>query len=169
MTLTRKLAVLGILGLTTGLPTRGTAAPANAAETLQMVKITASKYHFTPDSDRTFQGPAGHPAVDERRPRPRLHGPRVRHRHRHRAGQDDQHHDNAGEDRLLRHDLRSLLRIGPRRDEDDDRGRGSRGKIVAADYARERVLGNLEIRNGGRRVRQSADKNLDGACNPCNQ
>lgn len=49
MILTKKLAVLGILGLTTGLVTYGAPAPARAAETAQVVKITASKFHFTPD------------------------------------------------------------------------------------------------------------------------
>src|ERR1700751_4831865 len=43
----KKMAVLGILGLTTGLITYG--APTPAAETAQVVKITASKFHFTPD------------------------------------------------------------------------------------------------------------------------
>jgi len=49
MILTKQLAVLGILGLTTGLFTYGTPASARAAETAQVVKITASKFHFTPD------------------------------------------------------------------------------------------------------------------------
>jgi cytochrome c oxidase subunit II len=49
MILTKKLAVLGILGLTTGLVTYGAPAPARAAETAQVVKITASKFHFTPE------------------------------------------------------------------------------------------------------------------------
>jgi cytochrome c oxidase subunit II len=45
----KKIAVLGILGLTTGLITYGAPTPARAAETAQVVKITASKFHFTPD------------------------------------------------------------------------------------------------------------------------
>lgn len=49
MILTKKLAVLGILGLTTGLVRYAAPAPARAAETAQVVKITASKFHFTPD------------------------------------------------------------------------------------------------------------------------
>jgi len=49
MILTKQLAVLGILGLTTGLVNYGAPAPARAAETAQVVKITASKFHFTPD------------------------------------------------------------------------------------------------------------------------
>src|SRR3984893_2380376 len=49
MILTKQLAVLGILGLTTGLVTYGAPAPARAAETAQVVKITASKFHFTPN------------------------------------------------------------------------------------------------------------------------
>jgi cytochrome c oxidase subunit 2 len=49
MILTRQLAVLGILGLTTGLVTYGALASARAAETAQVIKITASKFHFTPD------------------------------------------------------------------------------------------------------------------------
>lgn len=49
MILTKQLAVLGILGLTTGLLTYGAPAPARAAETAQVVNITASKFHFTPD------------------------------------------------------------------------------------------------------------------------
>ncbi|HEY2525201.1 MAG TPA: cupredoxin domain-containing protein [Candidatus Binataceae bacterium] len=43
------MAVLGMLGLTTGLVTYGAPAPARTAETAQVVKITASKFHFTPD------------------------------------------------------------------------------------------------------------------------
>src|ERR1700675_1208080 len=49
MILTKQLAVLGILGLTTGLLTYGAPPPARAAETAQVVNITASKFHFTPD------------------------------------------------------------------------------------------------------------------------
>lgn len=49
MILTKQLAVLGILGLTTGLLTYGAPAPARAAEMAQVVNITASKFHFTPD------------------------------------------------------------------------------------------------------------------------
>jgi cytochrome c oxidase subunit II len=49
MTLTKKFAVLGMLGLTTGLFTYAAPVPARAAETAQIVKITASKFHFTPD------------------------------------------------------------------------------------------------------------------------
>jgi cytochrome c oxidase subunit 2 len=45
----KKMAVLGILGLATGLVTYGAPAPARTAETAQVVKITASKFHFTPD------------------------------------------------------------------------------------------------------------------------
>ena len=49
MILTKKMAVLGILGLTTGLVTYGAPTPARATEAAQVVKITASKLHFTPD------------------------------------------------------------------------------------------------------------------------
>jgi cytochrome c oxidase subunit II len=49
MILTKKLAVLGILGLTTGLVRYAAPVPARATETAQVVKITASKFHFTPD------------------------------------------------------------------------------------------------------------------------
>ena len=45
----KKMAVLGVLGLATGLVTYGAPAPARTAETAQVVKITASKFHFTPD------------------------------------------------------------------------------------------------------------------------
>jgi len=49
MTLTKKLVALGISGLIAGLVTY--AAPINtpAAESPQVVKITASKFHFTPN------------------------------------------------------------------------------------------------------------------------
>ena len=49
MILTKKLAVLGIFGLTTGLVRYAAPVPARATETAQVVKITASKFHFTPD------------------------------------------------------------------------------------------------------------------------
>jgi cytochrome c oxidase subunit 2 len=49
MTLTSKLAALGLWGLTTGLFTYAVPAQARASETAQVVKITASKFHFTPD------------------------------------------------------------------------------------------------------------------------
>ena len=49
MTLTKKLAVLGISGLITGPITYGGPIGARAAESPQVVKITASNFHFTPD------------------------------------------------------------------------------------------------------------------------
>jgi cytochrome c oxidase subunit II len=49
MILTKQLAVLGILGLTAGAVTFGAPASTGAVETAQVVKITASKFHFTPD------------------------------------------------------------------------------------------------------------------------
>jgi cytochrome c oxidase subunit 2 len=49
MTLIRKLAVLGISGLMTGLVTFAAPVRSRAAESPQVVKITASKFHFTPD------------------------------------------------------------------------------------------------------------------------
>ena len=52
MMLTKKLVILGISGLMTGLVTFGGPSPARAAESPespQVVKITASKFHFTPD------------------------------------------------------------------------------------------------------------------------
>ncbi|MGH7843459.1 MAG: cupredoxin domain-containing protein [Candidatus Binataceae bacterium] len=53
MTLTRKFAVLG---LTMGLIGYATAAPARAEETPQVVKITASKFQFTPDHISLIKG-----------------------------------------------------------------------------------------------------------------
>ena len=50
MTLTKKLAVLGILGLTTGLVSYVGAVPRAAPKRRRSVKITASKFHFTPDA-----------------------------------------------------------------------------------------------------------------------
>jgi cytochrome c oxidase subunit 2 len=49
MTPIRKLAAVSILGLATGLLTHGTPAPARAAEPAPLVKITAARFHFTPD------------------------------------------------------------------------------------------------------------------------
>jgi len=49
MMLTKKLVILGISGLMTGLFTFRNPSLARAAETAQVVKITASKFHFTPD------------------------------------------------------------------------------------------------------------------------
>jgi cytochrome c oxidase subunit 2 len=49
MTLTRKLAVLGMLGLIVGLVTFAAPSRSSAAENPQVVRITASKFHFTPD------------------------------------------------------------------------------------------------------------------------
>lgn len=75
MTLTRKFAALSILGLTTVLLSRGTAASADAAETPQVVKITASKYHFTPDRIVLVKG---QPATLELTSTDRVHGFMVR-------------------------------------------------------------------------------------------
>ena len=75
MTLTRNLAVLGILGLTTGLLTQGTAVSADAAATAQVVKITASKYHFTPDRIVLVKG---RPATLQLTSADRVHGFMVR-------------------------------------------------------------------------------------------
>jgi cytochrome c oxidase subunit 2 len=71
MTLTRNLAVLGILGLTTGLLTQGTAVSADAAATAHVVKITASKYHFTPDRIVLVKG---EPATLQLTSADRVHG-----------------------------------------------------------------------------------------------
>ena len=49
MTLTKKLAVLGISGLMTGLATFAAPVRSRASESPQVVRITASKFHFTPD------------------------------------------------------------------------------------------------------------------------
>ena len=49
MMLTKKLVILGISGLMTGLFAFRNPSLARAAETAQVVKITASKFHFTPD------------------------------------------------------------------------------------------------------------------------
>ena len=75
MTLTRNLAVLGILGLTTGLLTQGTAVSADAAATAHVVKITASKYHFTPDRIVLVKG---EPATLQLTSADRVHGFMVR-------------------------------------------------------------------------------------------
>jgi cytochrome c oxidase subunit II len=56
MTLTKKLAVLGISGLITGLVTCAAPARTHAAESAQVVKITASKFHFTPDHITLVKG-----------------------------------------------------------------------------------------------------------------
>jgi cytochrome c oxidase subunit 2 len=56
MTLTKKLAVLGISGLITGLVTCTAPARTHAAESAQVVKITASKFHFTPDHITLVRG-----------------------------------------------------------------------------------------------------------------
>lgn len=56
MTLTRKLAVLGISGLITGLITYAAPAGTRAAESPQVVKITASRFHFTPDRITLVKG-----------------------------------------------------------------------------------------------------------------
>ena len=56
MTLTRKLAVLGISGLITGLVTYAAPAGTRAAESPQVVKITASRFHFTPDRITLVKG-----------------------------------------------------------------------------------------------------------------
>jgi cytochrome c oxidase subunit II len=87
MTLTRRSAALGILGLTTAIglttamgltaamTTQGTAVPANAANTAQVVKITASKYHFTPDRIVLVKG---EPATLQLTSSDRVHGFLVR-------------------------------------------------------------------------------------------
>jgi cytochrome c oxidase subunit 2 len=49
MTLTKKLIVLGISGLINGLITYAAPISTSATESPQVVKITASKFHFTPD------------------------------------------------------------------------------------------------------------------------
>ena len=56
MTLTRKLVVLGISGLVTGLVTYAAPIRVPAAESPQIVKITASKFHFTPDHVTLVKG-----------------------------------------------------------------------------------------------------------------
>ena len=118
----KKLAVLGILGLATGLVTYGAPAPARTAETAQVVKITASKFHFTPDHIVLAKG---QPVTLQLTSTDRTHGFMVR-----AFGIDTDIQPGkttaititAGEGRHLHHDLRSLLRTRPRRDEDDDRG-----------------------------------------------
>jgi cytochrome c oxidase subunit 2 len=75
MILTRKLAVLGILGLTTGLVTHAAPAPARAAEAAQVVKITASKFHFTPGRIVVAKG---QPVTLELTSTDRVHGFMVR-------------------------------------------------------------------------------------------
>ena len=87
MTLTRKSVVMGILGfaaaiggiganeLTAAMPTRGTAVAANVADTAQVVKITASKYHFTPDHIVLVKG---QPATLQLTSSDRVHGFMVR-------------------------------------------------------------------------------------------
>lgn len=56
MTLTKKLAVLGISGLMTGLVTYAAPVRTRAAESAEIVKITASKFHFTPDRITLVKG-----------------------------------------------------------------------------------------------------------------
>ena len=122
MILTKKLAVLGLLGLTTGLVTYAAPAPARAAETAQVVKITASKFHFTPDRIVLAKG---QPVTLQLTSADRTHGFMVR-----AFGIDTDIEPGkttaititAREGRHLHHDLRSLLRTRPRRDEDDYRG-----------------------------------------------
>jgi cytochrome c oxidase subunit 2 len=53
MTLTRNLVVLGLI---TGLATYTASARAGAAESPQIVKVTASKFHFTPDHITLVRG-----------------------------------------------------------------------------------------------------------------
>jgi cytochrome c oxidase subunit 2 len=49
MMLTKKLAVLGLSALMTGLVTYAAPVRSRAADNVEIVKITASKFHFTPD------------------------------------------------------------------------------------------------------------------------
>jgi cytochrome c oxidase subunit 2 len=56
MTLTKKLIVLGISGLITGLVKYAAPISTPAAESPQVVNITASKFHFTPDRITLVRG-----------------------------------------------------------------------------------------------------------------
>jgi cytochrome c oxidase subunit 2 len=56
MTLTKKLVVLAISGLVTGLVTYAAPLRTPAAESPQVVKITASKFQFTPDHINLVKG-----------------------------------------------------------------------------------------------------------------
>jgi len=78
MTPTRKFAALGILGMAAGLLREGTATSAkavNAVPAAQVVKITASKYHFTPDRIVLVKG---RPAILQLTSADRVHGFMVR-------------------------------------------------------------------------------------------
>jgi len=56
MTLTKKLVVFGISGLITGLVIYAAPISTGAAANAQTVKITASKFHFTPDRITLVKG-----------------------------------------------------------------------------------------------------------------
>ena len=169
MTLTRKLAVLGILGLTTGLPTRGTAAPANAAETPQMVKITASKYHFTPDRIVLFEG---QPATLQLTSADRVHGFMVR---------------EFGIDTDIEPGKTTNITITPGKtgsyaticDHYCGLGHGGMKMTIvveeaAAKSSQRTTLASAssatsKYETGGAGSVNPQTKNRDGACNPCNQ
>ncbi len=126
MMLTKKLVVLGLI---TGLAMYATPTRTRARESAQVVKITASKFRFTPDHITLVKG---QPVTLQLTSTDRTHGFMIRALKIDTDIKPEDYRDDSdprdGGD--VQGDLRSLLRTRPRRHEDD--GRGGRGQRQSA-------------------------------------